>query len=76
MKFAIIALLVIRLAHADMTILKKGDVAPYDGILSDAAQMKEFRQINEDKKILSCRTSNLKIYLLFKMNELSFIDLS
>jgi len=60
MRYALIALLIVRLAHADMTILKKGDVAPYDGILSDAAQMKEFRQINEDKKNLELQNLKLK----------------
>jgi len=60
MRYALIALLIVRLAHAEMTTLKKGDVAPYDGILSDAAQMKEFRQINEDKKNLELQNLKLK----------------
>lgn len=60
MRYLLVALLIVKLAHADMTILKKGDVAPYDGILSDAAQMKEFRQINEDKKNLELQNLKLK----------------
>jgi hypothetical protein len=60
MRFVIIALLIVRLAHADMTLLKKGDPAPFDGIISDAAQMKEFRQINEDKKNLELQNLKLK----------------
>ena len=43
MRYALIALLIVKLAHADMIVLKKGEIAPNDGILVDAAQMKEFR---------------------------------
>lgn len=46
--------------RAEMTVLKKGDAAPFDGVLSDAAQMKEFRQINEDKKNLELQNVKLK----------------
>jgi hypothetical protein len=60
MRYALIALLIVRLAHAEMIVLKKGDIAPFEGILSDAAQMKEFRQINEDKKNLELQNLKLK----------------
>ena len=60
MRYALIALLIVKLAHADMTLLKKGDPAPFDGIISDTTQMKEFRQINEDKKNLELQNLKLK----------------
>lgn len=60
MKYALIALLIVRLAHAEMITLNKGDTAPYSGILVDAEQMKEFRQINEDKKNLELQNIKLK----------------
>jgi hypothetical protein len=60
MRYLLVGLLCINTANAEMIILKKGDIAPYDGILSDAAQMKEFRQINEDKKNLELQNLKLK----------------
>lgn len=60
MRYTLIALLIIRLAHADMTVLKKGDTAAYDGVLVDAEQMKEFRQTNEEKKLLNLENLKLK----------------
>lgn len=67
MKYALVALLIVRLAHAEMITLDKGDIAPYSGILVDAAQMKEFRQINEEKKLLE--TENLKLKDLGIIND-------
>lgn len=67
MKYILIALLSINAATAEMVVLKKGEAAPYDGILSDVAQMKEFRQINEDKKNLELQ--NLKLKDLAVVNE-------
>lgn len=46
--------------QAEMIVLKKGDIAPSDGILVDAAQMKEFRQLNEDNKNLELQNVKLK----------------
>jgi len=46
--------------YAEMTALNKGQVAPYEGILVDAEQMKEFRKINEDKKSLELENLKLK----------------
>lgn len=43
----------------EMAVLKKGDAAPFDGVLSDSEQMKEFRQINEENKLL--KLENLKL---------------
>lgn len=60
MRYALIALLIVKLAHADMIVLKKGEIAPNDGILVDAAQMKEFRQTNEEKKLLNLENLKLK----------------
>jgi lipopolysaccharide export LptBFGC system permease protein LptF len=54
-------------SYAEMTILKKGDTAPFEGVLVDAPQMKEFRQINEDKKNLELQ--NLKLKDLALINE-------
>jgi len=60
MKYLLIVLLIMQTSHADMAALKKGDSAPFDGIISDAAQMKEFRQINEEKKLLELQNLKLK----------------
>ena len=43
-----------------MVVLKKDQPAPFDGILSDSAQMKEFRQINETNKLLNQQNLELK----------------
>lgn len=60
MKYILIALLIVRLAHAEMITLDKGQIAPFGGVLVDAEQMKEFRQINEDKKNLELQNIKLK----------------
>ena len=52
--------LVCNVSYAEMVIVKKGDPAPFEGILVDQAQMKEFRQINEDKKNLELQNLKLK----------------
>lgn len=39
-----------------LEIVKEGQPAPYDGLLADQDQMKEFRQINEEKKLLEEKT--------------------
>lgn len=53
-------LLAYELSYAELIPLKKGDTAPYNGILVDAPQMKEFRQINEEKKLLELENLKLK----------------
>ena len=52
--------LLCNISYAEMVIVKKGDPAPFEGILVDGAQMKEFRQINEDKKNLELQNLKLK----------------
>ena len=39
-----------------LEVVKEGQPAPYDGLLADQDQMKEFRQINEEKKLLEEKT--------------------
>jgi hypothetical protein len=48
------------LVYAEMVVMKRGDVCAFDGVLVDAPQMKEFRQINEDKKNLELQNLKLK----------------
>jgi hypothetical protein len=48
------------LVYAEMAVMKRGDVCAFDGVLVDAPQMKEFRQINEDKKNLELQNLKLK----------------
>ena len=60
-------LLAYEVSYAEMTTINKGDTAPHSGILVDAAQMKEFRQINEEKKLLE--TENLKLKDLGVIND-------
>ena len=49
-----------------MIVLKKDQPAPFDGVLSDSAQMKEFRQINETNKLLDKQVLELKDLSLLK----------
>jgi len=57
----------INISFAEMTALNKGDTAPYQGVLIDSEQMKEFRKINEDKK--SLELENLKLKDLSLIND-------
>lgn len=67
MKILLILCLLSSSLNAEMVKLDKGQSAPFDGILSDAAQMKEFRQLNEDKKNLEAQ--NIKLKDLALINE-------
>lgn len=40
--------------------LEKGQTAPFTGVLVDAKQMKKFRQVNEEKKLLDKKNIKLK----------------
>ena len=60
MKSILLLILVPSITLADMQVLKKGDSASFDGVLVDAEQMKEFRQINEEKKNLELQNIKLK----------------
>ena len=53
------------LIAGEMVVLKKGQPAPFDGIISDAKQMKEFRQLKENNK-------NLKKVKL-KLEDLAYV---
>lgn len=56
MKYLIICLLfTFSVSAQQLTVLKKDEIAPYDGVLVDDVQMKKFRQINEDKKTLETK---------------------
>jgi len=67
MKTLFAMILSINLVFAQsMVVLKKGESAPFDGILSDSAQMKEFRQINETNKLLDRQVLELKDLSLLK----------
>ena len=68
MKYILILLLLFNSVYAiDITPIEKGQVAPYKGFLVSPEQMKEFRQINEDKKLLE--QENLKLQDLQVINE-------
>lgn len=60
MKSILLLILVPSITLADMQVLKKGDSASFDGVLIDAEQMKQFRQINEEKKLLEKENLKLK----------------
>lgn len=47
-------------AHGNITFVEKGDPAPYAGYVVDESQMKHFRQINEEKKLLEKKTIKLE----------------
>lgn len=68
MKFFIIFYMSIGFAFGQQqVILNKGDLAPYDGILSDKEQMKQYREINENNKRLE--KQNIKLKDLVIVNE-------
>lgn len=46
--------------HGNITPVQVGEVVMYDGFLVDAPQMKHFRQINEEKKLLEDKTIKLE----------------
>lgn len=50
-----------------LTKLQKGDKAPYDGILADSKQMKNFRKIEEERKLLELK--NIKLSELGKIKD-------
>lgn len=51
----------------DMVVIKEGDTAPMDGILVSSERMKQFRQTNEDYKLL--KLENLKLKDLSEIND-------
>jgi hypothetical protein len=47
--------------HAQKSVvLPKGKEAPFDGVLSDADQMKEYRKVSEENKLLGLENLKLK----------------
>jgi hypothetical protein len=61
MKLLLILTLSINSCFAiDITQIKKGESAPADGFFVDSENMKKFRQINEDKKVLEQKTLKLE----------------
>lgn len=73
MKILICILISFSVYSKQMVKLDKGSAAPFDGILSDSAQMKEFRQINESKKYLEIQ--NIKLKELNDINSLNLKEL-
>ena len=61
MKLLLIFLISISQCYAiDVTPIKKGAPAPKDGFFVDSENMKEFRKINEDKKVLERKVIKLE----------------
>lgn len=46
--------------HGKIKAIEAGEVAEYSGFLVDDSQMKHFRQINEEKKLLEQKTIKLE----------------
>ena len=59
MKLLLCVLLALNV-QAEMVVMKKGQEALFDGILADQKQMEQFRQTNEEKKILELQNMKLK----------------
>lgn len=56
MKLLLILLMSINLCYGQkITVIKKGELASYDGYLIDSEQEKVFRTINEKKKLLESK---------------------
>lgn len=55
-----------------LEIIKKGEKAPYDGILADKKQMEKFREINEKKKLLEKQNIELKDLALTHEERIKF----
>ena len=61
MKYLLIILLTFNAAFAiDVTPVKKGDTVPKDGFFVDQDNMKQLRQINEEKKLLEKKALKLQ----------------
>lgn len=61
MKYLLILSLLFTQVYAiDITPIKKGDSATYDGFLVSPEEMKKLRQINEEKKLLAEQNIALK----------------
>ena len=50
----------------DITPIKKGDKASYDGFLISSEEMKKLRQINEEKKLLEQKSIKLQDLAIIK----------
>ena len=60
-------------AHAQkLEVVKKGQKAPYSGLLADKKQMEQFREINEKKKLLEKQNIELKDLALTKDQRIKF----
>ncbi len=61
MKYLLIfTLMITQLQAIEITPIKKGEVASYEGFLVSPAEMQKLRQINEEKKILEEQNIHLK----------------
>lgn len=68
MKYLLIICLTLSNCFAiDVTPIKKGEAASKDGFFIDSENLKEMRQINEDKKV--AESSNLLLQDLVNINE-------
>lgn len=70
MKILLIILLTINSATAiDITPIKKGEPAPANGFFVDKKNIKKFREINENKKLLEQENGKLKSLNQLAINE-------
>jgi hypothetical protein len=60
MKYILLFLISFNVFAQQQVILDKGQTAPFDGILSDSDQMKKYRTINEEKKLLDKEVIKLR----------------
>lgn len=72
MKYLIIFLICISQCFAiDITPIEKGEPAPANGFFVDAENMKEFREINERKKLLEKENLTLKDIRVIQSEQIS-----
>lgn len=75
MKMLLIALLLLNNLYAiDITPIKTGEPAKYDGFLVSSEEMKKFRQINEEKKLLAEQNIHLKDLQVINEKRLNSYD--
>lgn len=75
MKIILITLLLLNSVYAiDITPIKVGEPAKYDGFLVSSEEMKKFRQINEEKKLLAEQNIHLKDLQVLNEKRLAVYD--
>jgi hypothetical protein len=61
-------------AEGQITYVEKGDEMPYTGYAVDKPQMRHFRQINEEKKLLEQKVIKLEDLGVMKDEKIDYLE--